>query len=117
MKKLISILISLLVFPIYTIAYSDYIIPGGDTLGISVNSDGILITGFYKIKGKYNKSSLKVGDYIVEVNNSNVDSLDTLTKLIDQYKNDDEIKIKYRRNNKLYTGEAYSFSNSQNNYK
>ena len=82
-KKLLTILISLFVLPIYTIAYSNYVIPGGETLGIKVNSDGVLVVGFYKINNKYNKTSWKVGDYIISVMDNPVTSLDDLTTLED----------------------------------
>ena len=104
MKRLVFGLLSIFIFPICTLAYSDYIIPGGDTIGISVKSDGVLVTGFYKIKGKYNKSSLKVGDYITMVEDDLVYSLDELTNLIDRYKDKDKINIKYRRHGKVYSG-------------
>ena len=45
MKKLL-ILLTILFFPINTLAYSDYVIVGGDTLGIKVETDGIMIIGF-----------------------------------------------------------------------
>ena len=50
MKKFI-ILLSILFMPINAIAYSDYIYKGGNTLGIEVNCDVILIVGFYQING------------------------------------------------------------------
>ncbi len=104
MKRLYVLLISLFILPISTMAYSNYIIPGGDTLGISIKSNGVLVTGFYKIKGKYNKSPLKVGDYITMVEDNLVTSLDDLTNLIEKYKDKKAINIKYRRNNKEYKG-------------
>ena len=38
MKKIMTILISLFMLPISSLAYSNYVIPGGDTLGIEVKS-------------------------------------------------------------------------------
>ena len=35
--------------PFYVFAYSKYIIPGGDTLGIEVNSKGLVVVGFYNV--------------------------------------------------------------------
>ena len=51
MKK---ILLAIIVFilPINTLAYSDYIYRGGKTIGIEVNSNGIMIVGFYEVDGK-----------------------------------------------------------------
>ena len=72
MKKLFLCL-SILLAPLNVFAYSDYIYRGGNTLGIEVECDGVLIVGFYQINGKYNKGNpnLKVGDYIKEDTNNN----------------------------------------------
>lgn len=89
--------------PLNVYAYSDYIYRGGNTLGIEVNCDGILIVGFYQINGEYNKGNpkLKVGDYIKEVNGIEVNSLNELTKEIEKYTNDEKVEITYKRDNKL----------------
>ena len=70
MKRLKILLLSLLLIPMNVLAYSDYIIPGWETLGIEINSDGIMVIGFYQIDGKFNKGDpvIKSGDYITEVN-------------------------------------------------
>lgn len=89
-------------FPFEVLAYSKYIIPGGNTLGIEINSDGIMVIGFYEINGKLNKSNLKVGDYIKKVNDKNVSSILELTNEIEN--NDkDSITITYKRDDKLLT--------------
>ena len=75
MKKLKLFFISLLLFlPTSALAYSDFIIPGGETLGIEINSDGIMVIGFYQINGKYNKGNpeIKSGDYITKINGIDV---------------------------------------------
>ena len=52
-NKLQLFLISLLfIIPINCFAYSNYIIPGGETIGIEVNSKGVLVVGFYKVNNK-----------------------------------------------------------------
>ena len=70
MKKKLFTLFILFLFPINVFAYSNKIIPGGNTIGISVSSKGIMVVGFYKINGKYNKGNpeLKLGDYITKIN-------------------------------------------------
>lgn len=89
-------------FPFEVLAYSKYIIPGGNTLGIEINSDGIMVIGFYEINGKLNKSNLKVGDYIKKVNDKDVSSILELTNEIEN--NDkDSIIITYKRDDKLLT--------------
>ena len=103
-KKIAFLLFSILMLPYYVYAYSDYIIPGGETLGISIESDGVLVVGFYPINGKYNKGQLKVGDYIVSVMGKEVNSLNDLTNIINEYKDQKEIKIGFRRNKKYLEG-------------
>jgi len=103
MKKFIIIL-SVLFMPLNVFAYSDYIYRGGNTLGIEVNCDGILIVGFYQINGEYNKGNpkLKIGDYIKKVNGIEVYTLDELSQEIEKYTNDGIVDITYTRDNKEY---------------
>lgn len=103
MKKFI-ILLSILFMPLNVLAYSDYIYRGGNTLGIEVNCDGILIVGFYQINGEYNKGNpkLKIGDYIKKVNGIEVYTLDELSQEIEKYTNDGIVDIAYTRDNKEY---------------
>ena len=86
MKKFLLFL-SILLLPINTYAYSNYIYRGGNTLGIEIDCDGVLIVGFYQIDGKFNKGNpeLKVGE---------------LTAEIEKHVEDKEVEITYKRNNK-----------------
>lgn len=101
MKKFI-LLLSILLMPINVLAYSDYIYRGGNTLGIEIECDGVLIVGFYQIDGEYNKGTpeLKVGDYIKSVNGVKVNTLEELTTEIEKHVEDREVEITYKRNNK-----------------
>ena len=106
MKKLKIFIISLLLLvPINVFAYSDFIIPGGETLGIEINSKGIMVIGFYQINGKYNRGNpeLKPGDYITKVNDINVNTVDDLTDVIEDNISKSEVKITYDRNGKIKT--------------
>ncbi|MBQ6687314.1 MAG: SpoIVB peptidase [Bacilli bacterium] len=107
MKKRMLILLLLSLFPLKVSAYSKYIIPGGETLGIDVKSDGIMVIGFYKVAGKYNKGTteLKSGDYILEVNNNKVYSVDDLTKEIEDNVNDSSVTLTFKRKDKIKTTE------------
>ncbi len=100
MKKILLIL-SIIFLPLNVYAYSDYIYRGGNTLGIELDCNGILVVGFYQINGEYNKGTpnLKIGDYIKKVNGKEVDSLDTLTKEIENYASEGSVKITYKRGN------------------
>lgn len=97
MKKIFVFLCAAFFVPLEILAYSKYIIPGGETLGIELKSDGIMIIGFYEIDGKTNKSNLLVGDYIKEVNGVSVNTIDELTKEIEKNVNG-SVEITYLRN-------------------
>jgi len=101
MRKLILFL-SIILMPLNVFAYSEYIYRGGNTLGIEIECDGVLIVGFYQIDGEYNKGNpkLKVGDYIKKVNGVEVNSLDELSNEIEKYTNDGKVEITYKRNHK-----------------
>lgn len=101
MKKIKILLISLLL-PINVFAYSNYIIPGGETLGIEINSDGVMVIGFYQINGKYNKGNptIKAGDYIIKINDTYVNTIDELTSAIESNIDKKEINVTIKRNGK-----------------
>lgn len=87
--------------PINALAYSDYIIPGGETIGIEIKSPGIMVVGFYKIDGKFNKGTpaLKIGDIIIEVDGKSVETVEQLTLALERETSLPK-KITVLRNNK-----------------
>ena len=91
MKKLLILLMTII--PLNVLAYSDYIIPGGNTLGIEVNSNGVMVIGFYKINNKFNKNKLKIGDTILMVNGENVSSIDDLVTKIEDNVKDNKVVL------------------------
>lgn len=100
MKKVMFLIISLLIIPSCVFAYSEKIIVGGKTLGIKVDSKGVMVIGFYKVNGKFNKGSpnMQNGDYIVKVEDTMVNSVDELTKAIEKNSKNDSVNITYIRN-------------------
>ena len=107
MKRLKVLLLSLLLIPMNVVAYSDYIIPGGETLGIEINSDGIMVIGFYQIDGKFNKGDpvIKSGDYITEVNGIRVNTVDELTEIVEDNVLEEKVEVTIKRNGKEKTSE------------
>lgn len=99
MKKIIITLICLII-PLNVFAYSDYIIPGGQTLGIEVNNNGVIVIGFYRVNGKINKNDLKVGDIITKVNNIEIEDIENMINLIEQNIKDDKVSVTIKRDNK-----------------
>ena len=104
MKKVL-ILLTILFWPLNIFAYSDYIIPGGDTIGVKVDTDGIMIVGFYKIDGKYNKGKpeLANNDYIIKINDIEVSSVDDMTSVIESASDKRSIKVTFKRKEKVMT--------------
>ncbi len=83
-RKLLLILISIIIIPLNTFAYSKYLIPGGENIGISIKSDGVLVVGFYEVNGKniaYDQG-LRIGDKIISINDSKITTISELTEAI-----------------------------------
>lgn len=99
-RKIIFLLLSIIIFPLNVFAYSNYVIPGGENVGIEINSKGIMVIGFYKINGKLNKGNpeIKVGDQILKVKDKDVSTTDELINAIDKYRKDNNVEITILRN-------------------
>ncbi len=105
MKKLNKIFCSALValsFPWNVLAYSDYIIPGGESIGIEIKSDGIMVVGFYKVNGKFNKGTpgIKVGDRIQKVNGKKIESVKDLVNEMEKNAADGAVELLVTRDKK-----------------
>ncbi len=106
-KKIkLQILIPLFIFlivPITSFAYSKYIIPSGETIGIEVNSKGILVVGFYEVDGKYigKDSGFEIGDKIIKINNQKVESIKEMVEVVNKEAiNDNLLEVTIMRDNK-----------------
>ncbi len=101
MKKYIITFLIIFLFPVYVLAYSNKVILGGQNLGIAIESDGILVVGFYKVNNTLNNSKLSVGDYIIKVNDDKVNTVDDLINSIENNVKDNKVNITYRHNNSI----------------
>ena len=103
MKKIFLKFIVLLLFiiPLNVFAYSKYIIASGKTIGIEVNSRGVLVVGFYKINNKYiaKEAGFEVGDIITKVDGKSIDNISTMINIINNEKTN-KINFTIMRNNK-----------------
>lgn len=103
-KKKLQIIFLLLfgLFPSIVFAYSNYVIPGGENIGIKVNAKYVSIVGFYEVNGTYigENAGFKVGDAILEINGEAVTSIDQMISLVDKYKNE-EMAVKFLRGNEV----------------
>lgn len=100
MKKVIFTFFIIFILPIYIFAYSNKIIPGGESIGINIQSDGLEVVGFYKVKGEFINKNIKVGDKILKINNININSLNELTHVINENINNNKVDVFLIRNNK-----------------
>ena len=85
-RKLLCFLVSFIfIIPINALAYSKYLIPGGESIGIKVESDGVYVVGFYKVDGKNiaSDAGFKIGDRIIRVNSNQIHNTKDLINNID----------------------------------
>jgi len=83
-RRLLFILISCIIIPLNAFAYSKYLIPGGENIGITIKSDGVLVVGFYEVNGKniaYNQG-VRLGDKIVSINDKKISTIEELSNEI-----------------------------------
>ena len=108
MKKIISILITFL-FPIYVFAYSNQIIVGGESIGIKIDTNGIIVNGFYKVNGEYiAKKTIQIGDIITKINGVSVNNVDEIGKIINKNAlNNNEVDIELIRNGNIINTKLY----------
>ena len=100
MKRIIALLLSLL-FPLNILAYSESIIPGGENIGITINTNGLIVVGFYKVEGEFiGKENLKIGDSIIKIEGIDIDSINDMVKIINEKVIDNKVNITIIRNNK-----------------
>ena len=85
-NKLLLTILLLVIIPINVFAYSNYVIASGETIGIEVNSKGILIVGFYEVENSYiaKDAGFEIGDKITKINKTEVDSISNMVSAIEQ---------------------------------
>lgn len=108
MRKLTTFGLLLLVnimIPLNVFAYSDYILAGGQNIGIELNSKGILIVGTYKVGSDdpASDADLQTGDKIVSINEREVQSIEEMLQVISELNNPTSIKVSYLRGSKFKT--------------
>ena len=85
-NKLLTIiwLLIITIIPINVLAYSNYIIPGGENVGIEVNSNGVLVVGFYKVDNKLiaKDSGFMLGDRIIRVNDKKINNINDMVDVV-----------------------------------
>lgn len=117
-KLLIFIfLISIISVPNIVFAYTKKVVLGGENIGIKVNSNGVLVVGFYQIDGKNpaKDAGLRIGDRIIKINDTDINIISDLTSSIKD--NTEVLEVTYERNNKIYNTKINLYKDSNNVYK
>lgn len=115
----ILLLLSLFIIPTYALAYSDYVIAGGENIGIELNSSGIIIVGTYSINNinPAKEAGLQNGDKIIKINNKNVDNISNMLSVIEESNNKEKLSITYLRGTKENTANIKLVKSDDNIYK
>ena len=100
-KSFFLLLLFLFIIPINVFAYSDKIIVGGQNIGISLNSKGVLIVGTYEVNGTSpaKEAGLKTGDIIEKINGNKISNIEQMATEINKIK-EEKISLTYLRDNK-----------------
>lgn len=118
-NKILIFFFALFFFPISVFAYSAYLIPGGENIGIQIQSDGIIIVGLYKVGGKSpgDDAGLRIGDKIIAINDDSVENISELVNDIEKNNTNEKVKIRYERDNKTYETTLTLVKGTDNVYK
>ena len=99
LKSFIAIfLVATFIMPQSLLAYSKYIVAGGENIGLSINNKGIIIAGFYKVEDKYPgyDAGLNKGDVIKRANDKQVLGIDDFIGAIKE-SDGKSLKLVYQR--------------------
>lgn len=101
-NKLLLLSLATIIIPTNVLAYSDYIIAGGENIGIELNSKGVIIVGTYEVNGENpaKKANLQTGDKITKINNKNISNIEDMLNVIESSSDKENISITYLRGEK-----------------
>ncbi len=99
------------------------VVPLGNLIGLKLYTNGVLVVGMSEIESEtnemykpYEDSDIKEGDKIVEINNQEIDSIETLKSVVNSSQGNDLI-IKYVRDGAILTSTIKPVKASQSEYK
>lgn len=104
-KAFIWLLLSLFIIPGNVLAYSEYILVGGENIGIELNSKGVIVVGTYRINNidPAAKAKLQIGDTIVSIENLEINNIQEMINTINNFHENDTIKVGYIRGKEAKT--------------
>ena len=117
-KIFLGLIISLLLPISNVLSYSSEVYVGGENIGIEVKTKGVRVIGLYKVNNNMiaASSGINKGDYIISVNNNEVNNISDFSKEIENDPDKESIDIKYRREKKVYET-SLKIVNDNNEYK
>ena len=80
--------------------------PGGQSIGVKLKAEGVMVVGFYKIETDNQNISpaeaadIKIGDYILKVNGEAVKDVTSITKLLDTSQS---LEMEVKRHDRIFT--------------
>jgi len=99
------------------------VIPLGNTIGVKLYTNGVLIVGKSTIEGNdknlyrpYENSDIKEGDMIIEINEEEITSTNDLVDVVNESEGK-ELRIKYRRGESINTTSIIPVQTSADEYK
>lgn len=104
LREKLAIFLLFLIFPVNIFAYSSKVILGGQNIGINIQNNGVIVIGFYKLNGYFNKGTneIKVGDLITKVNGIKISSIKELTQKIENNIKDNKVNLTLIRDKKEF---------------
>lgn len=93
-SKLVILLIVILMSPINVVAYSEYIILGGQSVGIEIEIPGVMIVGMYSVGNESpgRNAGLKIGDMIVGIEKRKAENIEEMVSAVTHVVVDDSKK-------------------------
>lgn len=117
-KTSMILLLSLFIIPTSVLAYSSYLIPGGENIGIKIDTSGVIVVGTYQVNGinPAVDAGIKNGDIITKVNGKSVTSIDDMISLINNCDNT-KVSLSYTRDGQEKSTSLEVFKDENNIYK
>ena len=94
------------------------VVPVGKVIGLKLYTNGVLIVGMTEIEGEkpYEFTGLKEGDTILEINNTEIDSIEKLKEVVNK-SNGEELELKYLRDGTLSVSNIKPVQTNTDEYK
>ncbi len=94
------------------------VVPVGKVIGLKLYTNGVLIVGMTEIDGEkpYEYTGLKEGDTILEINNTEIDSIEKLKEVVNK-SNGEELELKYLRDGTISVSNIKPVQTNTDGYK